>query len=88
MNDFTNIKDILTYGGVSVAVIIALMFFLNAMSNYNKSQTESMIQIIEAVDKNKWKPIQLKVGVQAVRPRGIFNPQGNADQEGLAPNYG
>ena len=53
MKNFTNIKELVTYGGVSVAIIIALMFFLNAMSNYNKSQTESMIQIIEAVDKSK-----------------------------------
>ncbi len=44
-------KDILTYGGVSVAVILALSIFLLVMNHYQKTQVNSLTKLIKIVTK-------------------------------------
>ncbi len=46
-----NTKDILTYGGVSVAVILALSIFLLVMNHYQKTQVNSLTKLIKTVTK-------------------------------------
>ena len=46
-----NTKDILTYGGVSVAVILALSIFLLAINHYQKTQVNSLTKLIKTVTK-------------------------------------
>ena len=48
-----NTTDILTYGGVSVAVILALSIFLLAMNKYQKSQLNSLTKLIKTLKDNK-----------------------------------
>ena len=44
-------KDILTYGGVSVAVILALSIFLLVMNHCQKTHINSLTKLIKIVTK-------------------------------------
>ncbi len=46
-----NSKEILTYGGVSVAVILALSIFLLSMNHYQKTQVDALANLIKTVKK-------------------------------------
>lgn len=46
-----NTKEILTYGGVSVAVILALSIFILTMNHYQKTQVNSLTKLIKTVAK-------------------------------------
>lgn len=44
-------KEMLTYGGIAVAVIFALSIFLLAVNHYQKTQVESLTKLIKTVTK-------------------------------------
>ena len=46
-----NTKEILTYGGVSVAVILALSIFILTMNHYQKTQVDSLANLIKTLKK-------------------------------------
>ncbi|MEM8718070.1 MAG: hypothetical protein AAGE84_02010 [Cyanobacteria bacterium P01_G01_bin.39] len=46
-----NSKEMLTYGGIAVAVIFALSIFLLAVNHYQKTQVESLTKLIKTVTK-------------------------------------
>ncbi len=46
-----NSKEMLTYGGVAVAIIFALSFFLLVINHYQKTQVESLTKLIKTVTK-------------------------------------
>jgi len=46
-----NSQEMLTYGGVAVAIIFALSFFLLAINHYQKTQVESLTKLIKTVTK-------------------------------------
>ncbi|MDJ0901230.1 MAG: hypothetical protein QNJ55_20730 [Xenococcus sp. MO_188.B8] len=46
-----NTKEILTQGGVAVAVILALSIFLLTMNRYQKTQVDSLANLIKTVKK-------------------------------------
>ena len=47
----TSSKEMLTYGGIAVAIILALSVFLLAMNHYQKTQVESLAKLIKTVNK-------------------------------------
>ena len=44
-------KEMLIYGGISVAVIFALSAFLLTVNHYQKTQVESLTKLIKTVTK-------------------------------------
>ncbi len=46
-----NSKEMLIYGGISVAVIFALSIFLLAVNHYQKTQVESLTRLIKTLTK-------------------------------------
>ena len=46
-----NSKEMLTYGGIAVAVILALCIFLLTINHYQKTQVESLAKLIKTVTK-------------------------------------
>ena len=47
----SNTKEILTHGGVAVAVILALSIFLLTINRYQKTQVDSLANLIKIVKK-------------------------------------
>ena len=44
-------KEMFAYGGIAVAVIFALSFFILAINYYSKTQVESLTKLIKTVTK-------------------------------------
>ncbi|MEO1340194.1 MAG: hypothetical protein AAFV28_03390 [Cyanobacteria bacterium J06635_13] len=51
LNLIGNSKEMLTYGGIAVAVIFALSIFLLAVNYYQKTQVETLTKLIKTVTK-------------------------------------